>query len=30
MEHYANLEEKGWQKWINQQREENTLDSDFV
>lgn len=30
IEHYAMLEDKSWQKWINKQREENALDSDFV
>lgn len=30
MEHYANLEEKGWQKWIDEQRKNNALESDFV
>ena len=30
MEHYVNLEEKGWQKWLEKQQKENTLDSDFV
>ena len=30
IEHYASLEDSNWQKWIDQQREENSLDSDFV
>ncbi|MBP7238666.1 MAG: hypothetical protein KBA14_00435 [Saprospiraceae bacterium] len=30
MEHYANLEEKGWQKWLDKKLEEDALDSDFV
>jgi hypothetical protein len=30
MEHYADLEDKAWQKWIEKQRAENALDSDFV
>jgi len=30
IEHYINLEDKSWQKWVDKQREERTLDSDFV
>jgi predicted nucleic-acid-binding Zn-ribbon protein len=30
MEHYANLDGKGWQKWLEEKREEKSLDSDFV
>ena len=30
MEHYVNLEEKGWQKWLDKQQKEDSLDSDFV
>ncbi|MDZ4748774.1 MAG: hypothetical protein SH808_09820 [Saprospiraceae bacterium] len=30
MEQYLNLEDKGWQKWLKKQKEENALDTDFV
>ncbi len=30
IEDYMNLDEKSWQKWIEKQEKENTLDSDFV
>ena len=30
IEHYANLEEKSWQKWIEKKRGEGSLESDFV
>jgi hypothetical protein len=30
MEHYVNLEDKGWEKWIEKQRANDTLDSEFV
>ncbi len=30
MEHYVNLEDKGWQKWIEKHRANDTLDSEFV
>ncbi len=30
LEHYANIDQPGWQKWIDKMREENKLDSDFV
>ena len=30
IEQYADLEDANWQKWIERQKEENALDSDFV
>ncbi len=30
LEHYANLEGKGWQKWLDKKQKEDSLDSDFV
>jgi hypothetical protein len=30
MEQYADLTDKKWQKWLTKQREENSMDSDFV
>ena len=30
MELYAKLEDKAWQKWIDEKEKENSLDSDFV
>ncbi|MEO6130605.1 MAG: hypothetical protein ABIQ02_02070 [Saprospiraceae bacterium] len=30
IEQYVNLEEKGWQAWLNKKLEEDSLDSDFV
>jgi len=30
IEHYADLDEKGWQKWLSKQLEEDSLDTDFV
>jgi len=30
IEHYAILDEKGWQKWLDEQKETGSLDSNFV
>jgi predicted nucleic-acid-binding Zn-ribbon protein len=30
IEQYVNLEEKGWQKWLEKKADEDALDSDFV
>ena len=30
IEQYLNLDDKHWQKWLEQSKEEDTLDSDYV
>lgn len=30
IEHYLDLEDKTWQKWLDKKVEEDSLDSDFV
>ncbi|HZV71520.1 MAG TPA: hypothetical protein VFG10_18335 [Saprospiraceae bacterium] len=30
IEHYANMEERSWQKWLEEQKAKGSLDSNFV